>query len=111
LSLDAPPDWRQFALPEGSDSGSVIGENGSGSGGGDTYQTFLISQLHTMFTRNEKADGSTFRIQVRLWFDDRGAVRRSQLVQSTGKADLDASIKTLLDEINVGRGMPHVSSR
>ncbi len=111
LSLDAPPDWRHFALPQGANAGNVIGgdgENGGGSGcgGASNYLTFLTSQLRTVFTRNEKVDSSTFHVQARLWFDDLGSVQRSQLVQSTGKADLDASIKALLGEINVGRGMP-----
>jgi hypothetical protein len=111
LSLDAPPDWRQFALPKGANAGTVIGgdgENGGGSGcgGGSTFLTFLSSQLRTVFTRNERVDSATFRIQAQLWFDDHGTVKRSQLVQSTGKADLDTSIKTLLGQIDVGRGMP-----
>jgi periplasmic protein TonB len=110
LSLDAPPDWRQFGLPKGANAGNVIGgdgANGGGSGcGGSTFWTFLDSQLQTVFKRDEKVDSATFRIQARLWFDDQGTVQRSQLVQSSGKADLDASIKTLLGQIDVGRGMP-----
>jgi periplasmic protein TonB len=112
LSLDdAPPDWRQFALPKGANAGNVIGgngDNGGGSGcdGASSYLTIVTSQIRNVFSRDQKMDGRTFHIQAQLWFDDLGTVQRSQLLQSTGKAELDASIKTLLGEVNVGRGMP-----
>jgi periplasmic protein TonB len=111
LSLDAPPDWRQFALPQGANTGNVIGgdgENGGGSGcgGAGAFLPIVTSQIRTVFSRDEKMDSRTFHIQAQLWFDDLGAVRRSQLLGSTGKADLDAAIRTRLGEINVGRGMP-----
>lgn len=110
MSLDAPPDWRQFALPQGPNAGNVIGgngENGGGSGcGAGTYMAILRSQLRNVFVRNEKVDTRAFRIQARLWFDDLGAVQRAELLHSTGKPDLDASIRTVLGQINVGRGMP-----
>jgi hypothetical protein len=111
LSLDAPPDWRQFALPQGANSGNVIGGNGdngggSGCGGANTYLTIVTSQVRNVFSRDQKMDGLTFHVQAQLWFDDLGAVQRSQLLQSTGKAGLDASIKTVLGAVNVGRGMP-----
>jgi TonB C terminal len=111
LSLDAPPDWRQAALPRGANAGNIIGgdgENGGGSGCGSAgaYLTIITSQLRNVFTRNEKTDGRRFQAQAQLWFDDLGGVQRSQLVRSTGNADLDATVTKLLKEINVGRGMP-----
>ena len=111
LSLDAPPDWREFALPHGANAGTVIGGNGdngggSGCGGAASYLTIVTSQIRNVFSRNQKMDGLIFHIQAQLWFDDLGALQRSQLLQSTGKAELDASIKTLLGQVNVGRGMP-----
>jgi hypothetical protein len=111
LSLDAPPDWRQYALPQGPNTGTVIGGNGdngggSGCGGGSVYLPMVTSQIRTLFSHDEKMDSRTFHVQAQLWFDDPGTVQRSQLLQSTGKADLDASIRTLLGKINVGRGMP-----
>lgn len=109
LSLDAPPDWRQYALPQGPNTGTIIGGDGdnggsSGCGGGSSYLTIVTSQIHAVFSRNEKVDSSTFHIRAQLWFDDLGTLRRSQLLQSTGRADLDASIRTLLGEIDVGHG-------
>jgi hypothetical protein len=111
LSLDAPPDWKHFALPQGANAGTVIGGNGdngsgSGCGGAGAYLPIVLSQIRTVFSRDEKMDDRTFHIQAQLWFDDTGTVQRSQLLQTTGKADLDASIRALLGKIHVGPGMP-----
>jgi hypothetical protein len=111
LTIDAPPDWKQFALPQGANEGTVIGGDGangggSGCGGASTFLSIVTSQLRNVFTHNEKMDSRTFRIQAQLWFDDLGAMQRAQLVQSTGNAGLDASVRDLLGQVSVGRGMP-----
>jgi len=111
LSLEAPPDWKHFALPQGANAGTVIGGNGdngggSGCGGAGAYLPIVLSQIRTVLSRDEKMDDRTFHIQAQLWFDEFGTVLRSQLLQSTGKADLDGSIRALLGKIHVGPGMP-----
>jgi hypothetical protein len=111
LSLDAPPDWHQYALPQGPNAGTMIGGNGnngggSGCGGADAFLPFVISQIRTVFSRDRQMDSQTFHIQAQLWFNDLGIVQRSQLLPSTGKAALDASIRSLLGKIDIGRGMP-----
>ncbi|TAI63191.1 hypothetical protein [Bradyrhizobium sp. Leo170] len=85
LSLDAPPDWRQAALPKGSNAGTLIGgdgDNGGGSGCGTAspYLTMITSQLRNVVERNARADSRKFQAQAQLWFDDLGNVQRSQLV-------------------------------
>jgi hypothetical protein len=111
LSLDAPPDWRQAALPKGSNAGNTIGGDGDNSGGSGcgsagAYLTIITSQLRNVFTRNERTDSRRFQAQAQLWFDYLGNVQRSQLVRSTGHADLDATVTKLLKELNIGRGLP-----
>ncbi|MCA6107366.1 TonB C-terminal domain-containing protein [Bradyrhizobium cenepequi] len=111
LSLDAPPDWRQASLPKGANAGNTIGgdgENGGGSGCGSAgpYLTIITSQLRNVVTRNERTDSRRYQAQAQLWFDELGNVQRSQLVRSTGTADIDATVTKLLKGINIGRGMP-----
>jgi hypothetical protein len=109
LSVDEPPDWRQYALPKGANAGTVIGgngDNGGGSGcGGSVFLPMVTSQIHSLVQAKEM-DDRAFHVQADIWFDDLGMVQRSQLLQSTGKADLDASIRTMLGKINVGPGVP-----
>jgi periplasmic protein TonB len=111
LSLDAPPDWRQASLPQGANAGTMIGGNGdngsgAGCGGADLYLTLVTSQLRAVFERDEKNDRSSFRIQAQLWFDDTGGVQRSQLVGSTGNAELDVTVGKLLKAVNIGAAIP-----
>jgi hypothetical protein len=111
LSLDAPPDWRHYALPQGANAGTMIGGNGdngagSGCGGAGAFLPIVTSQIRDVFSRDKKMETRTFHVRAQLWFDDLGRVQRSQLLQSTGKADLDAAIANLLGKINVGPGMP-----
>lgn len=111
LSLDAPPDWKQAALPRGSNAGSLIGgdgENGGGSGCGtaSAYLTMITSQLRNVVERNARTDSRKFQVQAQLWFDDLGNVQRSQLMRPAGNADLDATVTKLLKQISIGRGLP-----
>jgi periplasmic protein TonB len=111
LSLDAPPDWRQASLPQGANTGTMIGGNGdngsgAGCGGADIYLTLITSQLRAVFERDEKNDRSSFRVQAQLWFDDMGGVQRSQLVGSTGNAALDLTVGKLLKAVNIGAAIP-----
>ncbi len=88
----------------------LIGGAGRGGNGceGDKYNypLIIVSQVQSVFMRNEETDTRKFRVKARLWFDSTGNVERIELAETTGDARLDADVTRLLGKVNVGASVP-----
>ena len=117
---DAPPPGDQLGMEEGGGSGDGFGlvhKSGTditklGTGGGlgkDRSAWFggvVRSHLQSQLARVEKLRDADYRIHLRVWFAPDGHVERYELVDSTGNAELDASIRVAMDKMPPLRQAP-----
>lgn len=63
------------------------------------YKGVLQSQVQGALQRKEDLRNRDFRVVVRIWLAADGAVVRSELMGSTGDADLDQRVRTALAQL------------
>jgi protein TonB len=113
---DAPPPGEQLGLDAegggGNDGFGLAARKGGtditrlgGAEGGlgrDKLAWFagmVQSHLQAYFSRNEKLRTADYRIVLRVWFAKDGRIERFELVDSTGNATLDGSIRLAMDSM------------
>lgn len=73
-----------------------------GDGSGMQFAFFsnaLQRHIQDELARNRKLKQSDYRVTVKVWIGADGAIRRAELVGSTGNADTDRAIRTALTEL------------
>lgn len=92
LTGDGP---NGFGLTSGSGNGN--GRRGSIGGGGGSKYGWYAAKVQNAVTQALRGNPDTrtavFTITVRIWADRLGRITRAQLVGSTGKPDLDRTIR------------------
>ena len=73
-----------------------------GDGGGMQFAFFsnaLQRHIQDELARNRKLKQSDYRVTVKVWIGADGAIRRAELVGSTGNADTDRAIRAALTDL------------
>ena len=114
---DQPPPGEQLGVDAqgagNGDSFGLVGKPGGRDvttiGGGDKFAWYagvLRAQIQKALSRNDKLRGAAFRIIVHVWVDADGAVKRAELMDSTGDTEKDKKIQLALAEIPPLRDVP-----
>jgi len=84
----------------------------SGLGGRGAYYTGLIQrQFYEALQRNRKFPKEDFRVVVSIWLGEDGRVVRAEVLNGSGKSELDDVIKTTLIEMPPLKDVPPVALR
>lgn len=111
LGLDAEAegegdDFGLAAKPGGRGllSGGGLGE-GAGTGIGDGegpgskwgwYYALVAGAIQELFQKTELTRNASARVQIRVWADGSGRIERAQLLRSTGSAELDEALRSMV---------------
>lgn len=86
-------------------SGGGLGE-GTGAGQGEIgddgarrfgwYYAQIASQIEDVFRSQKKLSAASARVELRIWADEGGRVSRVQLIRSTGSAELDEALHSVV---------------
>jgi len=105
---DGPPPGEQLGLDaEGGTGGDAFGlaarkggrditTIGTGGGGGDRqawYARQIARHFEEGLRRAKGLNGSTYNVQLNVWFDDAGRVRQVRLARGSGDGELDRVIQ------------------
>jgi TonB family protein len=86
-------------------SGGGLGDgtgDGDGLGGGDGsarfgwYYARIASDIEEAFRKQKKLNSASARVELRIWADEGGRINRVQLLKSTGNADLDEALRSIV---------------
>lgn len=104
---DEPPPGEDLGVDAegagGGDSFGLVGKKGGRSligGGGSRFGGFaraLQQELQSYFAEHEDLRTSSYSVIVKLWIAGDGRIERGELVDSTGKHDLDQLLRLALD--------------
>jgi protein TonB len=114
---DAPPPGEDLGVDAdggaGGDAFRLIGRKGGrdllGSGGGSEYAWYanaLQQDIADLLSDNNKIRQSRYIIEVQLWFEQNGKVKKAKLTKSSGDAAMDKSIQLALNEMGSLREKP-----
>jgi protein TonB len=79
---------------------------GTGGGSGRYFTGLLQRNFFEALARNRKAPLQEFSVVVSIWLGDDGRVQRSEIVNSSGDAQVDALIQSTLAEMPALRELP-----
>lgn len=99
-----------FGLAANRGGRDLVG-SGAGGGGGAYYSGLLQRYFHEALARNRKLLGEEFRVIVRIWIGDDGRVQRAEIVNGSGRPELDGLIQSTLAEMAPLRDIPPASFR
>jgi periplasmic protein TonB len=105
LDADGVPGGDVFALSAQSGSGSLSG-NGAGNGllwYGGQVQRRLEEGLESLLA-DTAASKTEYSVQIRVWVDAVGRISRSELASSSGKEDVDRSLRAALAKFSAEIG-------
>jgi len=88
---DGPPDG--FGLRANPGGRGLVGAGGGAGSRWGWYATIVQSQIEAALRAHPKTRNASMQIQVRLWSDSSGRIKRVQLVTSTGDGALDAVLR------------------
>lgn len=82
-------------------SGGGLGDGSGGLGGGGGnpfgwYYAQVADELGEALRRNKSITSASLRVELRLWTDPSGRVSKVQLLKSTGDADVDQAIQSMV---------------
>src|SRR5262249_36721831 len=83
-------------------SGGGLGDgtgDGIGSGGASRYAWYyakIASELEQAFRKSKRLSTADARVELRIWADASGRISQVQLVRSTGDAELDEAIRSVV---------------
>jgi protein TonB len=89
-------------------AGKVTSEDLSKLGGGgkegvfnpfNNYAGLMKSELQRQLARQSELRRRSYRVEVRVWVDDSGKLRKSELMGSSGDADTDDLIRQTLSSL------------
>jgi TonB family protein len=92
--LTAPPGpgANNFGLQPGDGSGTQIGGKGEGGSPFAGYAMVVQQAVQQMLQRDEDTRKGRYSAVVALWLAPDGTIKRSQIITSAGKPELDAAI-------------------
>jgi protein TonB len=115
-AADAPPEGKQLGVDaDGTGPGDgfgLVGVKGgrdllAGGGSKHGYYAGLIqAHLQEALARNRKLREKEFRVVVSVWLKPDGAVQRTEVVGSSGRAETDELIKLAFAELAALREAP-----
>lgn len=106
VDADAGAGSDGFGLAANRGGRDLVGSGTGGGGGGAYYSGLLQRYFHEALTRNRKLLGEEFRVVVRIWIGDDGRVQRAEIVNGSGKVELDGLIQSTLAEMSPLRDVP-----
>jgi protein TonB len=101
LKMEGPAGEGASPFAAGSVSRDYIG-GAVGGGAGMQFAFFSnVLQRHVQdeLARNRKIKLGDYRVTVNIWIGGDGAIRRAELVGSTGSAETDRALRTALTEL------------
>lgn len=108
---DAPPPGPDLGVDAeggaGGDGFGLVGKKGGGDligggGGGGIgsrfawYGALIKDRIQEAVAKDKKLREADYRVMVNVWVDAGGAVTRTELLSSTGNAELDSALKLAL---------------
>jgi outer membrane biosynthesis protein TonB len=98
---DGPGDLGGKAGGEDYVGNGVVGSpGGNGTGGGGTYRAFVVSELKRALMSSERLRAMRFkRVPVQVQVAGDGRIEKIELLESTGKADADRLLISLLQSV------------
>lgn len=102
LTAEAGPGANEFGLQPGNGGGTRIGGKGGGGNPYAGYASLVQRSVQQYLQRDDKTRKGRYSATVAMWLDADGTIRRSQVIGSTGKPELDAAIVQALQ----GRALP-----
>lgn len=113
LKMDGPAgagDGFGISAGKGRDITTIGGGGTGGTGTGrGTYAFFtnvLQQQLQDELMQNRKLRSVDYKAVVRLWLNDAGRVTKVEVASSTGNAEIDQTIRTVIAESSGARQGP-----
>lgn len=116
---DAPPPGEKLGLDAegaagGDDFGLSANKGGAGligGGGGNGskfgyYVSQVQQQIQEFLARDKKLRSASYKVMVRVWLGQDGAVRRVEMSGSTGDQEVDQALKAALTEVPKLREAP-----
>ncbi|QID16214.1 energy transducer TonB [Nitrogeniibacter mangrovi] len=80
----------------------IGGEIGGGGGNALQFAFFtrmLQRHLQSALARRDEIKRLDYRVKLRVWLDADGSIRRAELIDSTGDADMDTRLRTALTDL------------
>ncbi|MGO1072796.1 TonB C-terminal domain-containing protein [Lysobacter sp. CA199] len=102
LTAEAGPGSNEFGLQAGDGGGTRIGGKGGGGNPYAGYAAMVQRTVQQYLQQSEKTRKGRYSATVAMWLNADGTIQRSQVVVTTGKAELDAAIVAALQ----GRSLP-----
>ncbi len=100
LKMDGPAGDGPSAFASGTITSEDLSKIGTGKGGlvnpHNVYAGLLKNELQRYLARKDSLRRRQYRIEVRIWVDQDGSVRRSELIGGTGDEGTDAAIRQAL---------------
>lgn len=102
----------------GADGFGLVGNRGgrdlltTGAGSRAIYYSGLLQRhFFEAMTRNRALLKEEFKVTVRVWLGDDGRVQKADIVNGSGKADLDEQIQATLAQMSPLRDVPPATMR
>ena len=84
-------------------SGGSLGD-GTGTGLGEDdnarrfgwYYAHIAAEIEDVFRKQKRLSMASTRVELRVWADESGLIERVQLIHSTGRAELDEAIQSVV---------------
>ena len=75
-----------------------------GGGGGNAlqyafYTRLLQRHLQLALTRNDEIKRLDYRVKLKVWLTDAGVIRRAEMIDTTGDAEMDARLRAALTDL------------
>ncbi|WP_342325169.1 energy transducer TonB [Kosakonia sp. BYX6] len=95
MNSDAQAGSDAFNIGAGS-GGGMAGSGGAGRIGNATYGQYLGYALQKLVRENDSTGYLAYQLDVDIWIDREGRVTRAEIRRSSGDADVDEKVATVL---------------
>jgi TonB family protein len=96
FNLVGNPGGKGLLGTAGSGDGTGIGNGGDGSSRFGWYFGRIAFAIEDSFRRMDRTRTAQTRVELRVWADAAGRITRVELLRSTGNAELDEAIRSIV---------------
>lgn len=99
FNLAGNPGGRALLAGGGPGDGTGSGAGGVGGGPGTRYGWYyarIAAEIEEAFRKNRRLTAASARVELRVWSDASGRITRVQLVRSTGDAQVDEAVQSVV---------------
>lgn len=96
FNLAGNPGGRGLLSGGGLGDGTGLGEGGGAGSRYGWYYAKIAAEIEGALRRQKKMTSASMRVELRVWADESGRIRRVQLTRSTGDPDLDQAFQSVV---------------